>query len=356
VSPEKQSLFQDIISSEDIESKLLADNLERLLEIERRTQKLGIEKHARTGFSKNTSIPLDHFWTHDEINEYIDYLAVNYKDIVQVSIIGRSIEHRRLRAVKVSLSGRVDGKRPIIFIDAGLHAREWAAHMTAVYLLYQLVERHTEHSADFLRNVDWIIVPMVNPDGYVYSHENQRLWRKNRRIYPNCTGVDINRNFGHHFVKTTRCNMSFSGPFAFSEPETRAIRNLLLRYRRKIKLYTSLHTYGGFVLYPWGFAEELISNWEEHDDLGVRFADAVANKWKNIFAVGNSAKLLYPASGASDDYAVSTGIPISFTVELDTNAHGQHGFELPVTRINEIVTETFAGLREFGRYIADKWN
>lgn len=133
-------------------------------------QRIGIEKFSRTQFSQNGSIALDHFWTIDEINQYIDYLATTYPNIVRVQRIGRSIEGRPLKAVKISLHGRIDGSRPIIFIDAGIHAREWAAHMTAMYLLNQLVEHHEEYSADFLRRVDWIIVPIVNPDGYVYSH------------------------------------------------------------------------------------------------------------------------------------------------------------------------------------------
>lgn len=134
-------------------------------------QKRGIERLSVTEFSRNASFSLNHFWTYDEINRYLDYLATTYKDIVQVTTIGYSIERRPLRAVKISLSGRITGKRPIIFIDAGIHAREWAAHTSAVYLIHQLVERSNEHASDFLRNVDWIIVPIVNPDGYVYSHD-----------------------------------------------------------------------------------------------------------------------------------------------------------------------------------------
>lgn len=63
---------------------------------------------------------------------------------------------------------------------------------------------------------------------------------------------------------------------------------------------------------------------------------------------------MYPASGASDDYAVTTGIPLAFTLEVSTN--DTHGFKLPVSHINEVATETFAGLKEFGRYVADIWN
>jgi murein tripeptide amidase MpaA len=48
--------------------------------------------------------------------------------------------------------------------------REWAGHMSVLYLLHQLVENCEENLA-VLRNVDWVIVPVVNPDGFVYSYE-----------------------------------------------------------------------------------------------------------------------------------------------------------------------------------------
>lgn len=56
-------------------------------------------------------------------------------------------------------------------------------------------------------NVDFYIVPVLNPDGYRYTWTQDRLWRKNRSArrcslaqgfgsYQSCCqGVDLNRNF-----------------------------------------------------------------------------------------------------------------------------------------------------------------
>jgi murein tripeptide amidase MpaA len=61
--------------------------------------------------------------------------------------------------------------------------------------MHRLVEI-TQSRNELLANVDWLIVPMTNPDGYEFSRTNNRLWRQNRRqIKPNCIGVDLNRNF-----------------------------------------------------------------------------------------------------------------------------------------------------------------
>lgn len=39
------------------------------------------------------------------------------------------------------------------------------------------------------------ILPVLNPDGYEYTHTHDRMWRKNRAQYGECIGVDLNRNF-----------------------------------------------------------------------------------------------------------------------------------------------------------------
>lgn len=76
-----------------------------------------------------------------------------------------------MRALKI---GRFDGSKPIVFFEAAIHAREWIAPMTAVYLIEQLVVNYHLHSE--LQSIDIIILPVTNPDGYEYSHEFVRLY------------------------------------------------------------------------------------------------------------------------------------------------------------------------------------
>ena len=43
-----------------------------------------------------------------------------------------------------------------------------------------------------------VIVPVVNPDGYLFSWSSERYWHKNRRPNnPSDFGVDLNRNWGY---------------------------------------------------------------------------------------------------------------------------------------------------------------
>ena len=89
------------------------------------------------------------------------------------------------------------------------------------------------------------VMPVMNPDGYEYSHTNNRFWRKNRSnslgigiILPMCAGVDLNRNFGHGWGNgeifkpvsgtSLMCLDTYMGSQPFSEPETRAVRDFLI--------------------------------------------------------------------------------------------------------------------------------
>jgi murein tripeptide amidase MpaA len=71
--------------------------------------------------------------------------------------------------------------------------------MTALYIIHEIVE-HSSEFTDILNKVNFVILPVANPDGYEFSHTSDRSWIKNRRqVSLSCFGVDLNRNFQYHF-------------------------------------------------------------------------------------------------------------------------------------------------------------
>ena len=68
-----------------------------------------------------------------------------------------------------------------MWIDGGIHAREWISPATVLWTLKELVEGEDEDS-ELIKNLDWYILPVHNPDGYAYSREWDRLWRKTRLV------------------------------------------------------------------------------------------------------------------------------------------------------------------------------
>jgi hypothetical protein len=72
------------------------------------------------------------------------------------------------------------GSKPAMWIDGGIHAREWISPATVTFMIRQLVEVKDPEEADLLDNLDWYILPQVNPDGYEHTRTSDRLWRKTR--------------------------------------------------------------------------------------------------------------------------------------------------------------------------------
>jgi murein tripeptide amidase MpaA len=177
-----------------------------------------------------------------------------------------------------------------------MHANEWITPAALTWMINELVENADSYNC-ILDRFDWYFVPMVNPDGYEYSHAVDRMWRKTRRNYTStlvrssarklrvdaddeeqCVGADINRNFEFHWRKggssSNVCSPAFAGVKPFSEPESRALANFMLKQvshlaidsitfgfidfcsqRSRIAMYISLHSYSQMWLLPWGFAE-----------------------------------------------------------------------------------------------------
>ena len=74
----------------------------------------------------------------------------------------------------------VEGEKPAMWIDGGIHAREWISPAAVTFMIRQLVEVQDAEESDLLDNLDWYILPQVNPDGYEFTRASDRLWRKTR--------------------------------------------------------------------------------------------------------------------------------------------------------------------------------
>lgn len=99
------------------------------------------------------------------MENYLYQLSTDYPEIANISVIGRTHENRELILLKIS-SG-IGTNKPSIFIEGGIHAREWISPAQVLYIADQLV---TNASNKYLyQNVDWYLLPMANPDGYEYA-------------------------------------------------------------------------------------------------------------------------------------------------------------------------------------------
>ncbi|XP_041982100.1 carboxypeptidase B-like [Aricia agestis] len=284
-----------------------------------------------------------------DIHGFMDYLAKTYPRIVSVNTIGKSFLGRDLKVLRIS-----DGKptNKAVFIDGGIHAREWISPATVTFFINQFAENFDEESDD-VKNIDWYFLPVVNPDGYEYTHQVDRLWRKNRRPAGTrqCLGTDLNRNFGHHWggkgSSGNPCSDIYRGSKAFSEPESKAVSDFILNSAAEFKAYLTYHSYGQYLLYPWGYDDAVPPDYKDLDIVGKEIAQEIQRVGGSKYTVGSSSGVLYPASGGSDDWAKAQGIKYSYTIELSDT--GRYGFILPTSFIEPVAKESLAGLRVLAR-------
>ena len=80
------------------------------------------------------------------MNEYIEGLATQFSYVSTVSI-GQSYEKRDMRVIQISKAG---SGAPNIFIEAGIHAREWISPAMATYLIDSLLNKDEDGFKDSL--------------------------------------------------------------------------------------------------------------------------------------------------------------------------------------------------------------
>uniref|UniRef100_A0A182MNE1 Peptidase M14 domain-containing protein n=1 Tax=Anopheles culicifacies TaxID=139723 RepID=A0A182MNE1_9DIPT len=348
-----------------------------------------------------------------DIVKFVHYLQRRYPQHVQLLHIGRSYEGRPVTVVRVSFapqrpkrSRKPAKKRPAVFVEAGAHGQQWIGPAVATWLLNRLLETPdmsqgnstpSTESVDLktVQSYDWYILPVLNPDGYEYSHRHDRLWSKNRsnqtqqtpsgvgqallssainwwnahkpqlvdgvQREESCYGVDLNHNWAYHWQQATdpiyreRCSDSYAGSEPFSEPESRALRDFLLTRRRNVRLYLSLQAYGQVLTYP---ETDSITTRDKERYGPETFGDVHEMASVGLEAMrGEAGEFLYNLEpeagpqtyGTAAGYARhGAGIRYSYTLRLPDT--GTHGLLLPPSSIVPIGRDLFELLKGMIEY------
>ncbi|XP_050355625.1 carboxypeptidase B-like [Nymphalis io] len=367
VKPQYQADFLKFLLQENISNWIHTEDLKKQFDIE--DQKIEARK-LTTRSINGGRIPYDNYQTLDVIYDYIDKIAEDYPETVTLVNSTKSFEGRPLKYLKIS-KDKFASNKPVIFIDGGIHAREWITPPAVTYAIHKLVENVTE--PDLLENFDWILFPVVNPDGYVYSFEMERMWRKTRSTDQNifswlCPGVDGNRNFNFEWntvgTSNNPCSNNYAGSKPFSEVESWTVGQIIEEHLDQIVLYITVHSYGSFILYPWGHNGTLSNNAFSLHTVGIDMAGAI-NKLSlphfPKYVVGNGMLTLdYAVGGAAEDYAHYRGIPLTYTFELPGLRYGLQGFHLDPIYIHQVCIETWEafviGARRAGQLYGKKTN
>ncbi|CAM2011084.1 M14 family zinc carboxypeptidase [Acanthopleuribacter pedis] len=279
--------------------------------------------------------------TVDETYALLDQWAAAYPDLVQVIDIGDSWEKQfegggdDLRVLKITGRNGVENKAPWFAMGA-LHAREYT---TAALLTRFAEELLTGYGED--PNITWQLdhgvfhfLLIANPDGRRRA-EQALFWRKNADndycTGSNFRGIDLNRNFTFQWgccfgSSGVPCDETFRGPEAGSEPEIQALTDYVRMHFPDNRgpdigdgvapdaagVFLDIHSYGRFVLWPFGYSQVDSADNAVLQRLGRKFA----------FFNGYSpekASASFVTDGTSDDWAYGELGLAAFTFELGTS-------------------------------------
>uniref|UniRef100_A0A2K6Q439 Carboxypeptidase A4 n=1 Tax=Rhinopithecus roxellana TaxID=61622 RepID=A0A2K6Q439_RHIRO len=286
----------------------------------------------------------------------MDNIAADFPDLARRVKIGHSFENRPMYVLKFSTGKGV--RRPAIWLNAGIHSREWISQATAIWTARKIVSDYQRDPAitSILEKMDIFLLPVANPDGYVYTQTQNRLWRKTRSLNPgsSCIGADPNRNWNASFAgkgaSDNPCSEVYHGPHANSEVEVKSVVDFIQKHGN-FKCFIDLHSYSQLLMYPYGYSAKKAPDAKELDKVARRAAKALASVSGTEYQVGPTCATVYPASGSSIDWAYDNGIKFAFTFELrDT---GTYGFLLPANQIIPTAEETWLGLTTIMEHVRD---
>ena len=194
-------------------------------------------------------------------------------NFIRAVSIGRSVCGRSITALE--LGSMI---HPTVIVG-GTHGMEWATVLAALRLAQktaQSIKDNTPMHGISLREAlaerGAVILPLLNPDGYEIRREGRSAAPRRARLLSrfidallahwqsNANGIDLNHNFNAGFY-TAKKNVAdigiikpgptrYGGLLPFSQPETRAIRNVCQKCRPRT-LY-ALHSQGEEIYWRYG--------------------------------------------------------------------------------------------------------
>ncbi len=282
------------------------------------------------------------YHTNDEIIDELRRLQSQFPDIAHVTELGESLEGRKIMAIKISGSPGTEEEEPEVIFVGGHHAREWISVDVPFLLAKRLLKNYATDAAtrSLVDGGSIWIIPLLNPDGHQYSVDSNRLWRKNRRNNGDGTfGVDLNRNYSFQWGGPGSSGDTFSetyrGPQAFSEPETRILRDLVAAHN--FQAIISYHSYSQLVLFPWGYTRSPAPDAVLLQQLATSIADSIFSIHRQRYTPEQSSDL-YVASGDATDWLYGNARVPSFTIELRPGSSSP-GFILPESEIQPTFEE-----------------
>lgn len=302
----------------------------------------------------------------ETINAWLDIIEQTFPEIVTLEDIGQTFEHRSYKVVHFSVKDDEAEHQPkkTIVITGGVHAREWISVSSVLYTIYSMLNYYQENPTIFA-NLDFLFIPVLNPDGYEYTWNTDRLWRKNRQqtILPRCFGIDIDHSYDYHWTYSSdwACGEDYSGEEPFEAIESKIWNDYLNATNddHKIYGYIDLHSYSQEILYPYAYScNENPRDEENLIELAYGIAKSIrlqTGKTYNVLPACQDKDLdLLPDLGSGSALDFMYHNKAFWAYQLKLRDSGSHGFLLPGKYIIPVGKEIYAGIRYFCNFVLNE--
>lgn len=311
---------------------------------------LGFEIEYRASLAEHSRLHAEDFPPKDqkyhdykETTEMLQGLAKNNPEMASLYSIGKSVQGRDIWTLRLNTtaSGTQPSDKPGAVYMGNHHAREHLSVEVPLLFASWLCENKEKPEVKKLLDTrDIYIMPMINPDGAEYDiSDGEYKWqRKNMRVNPDKEiGVDLNRNYGYGWGGPGSSGSTWSdtyrGPYAFSEPETQAVK-AFVESKTNLKTLISYHSFSELILYPWGGSDEPIAN-EKDRKAFIAMAKEMA---KMTGYTPEQSSDLYVATGDTTDWTYAVKGIFSYTFELTPKSSMGGGFYPGAGVIDKVVS------------------
>jgi hypothetical protein len=328
-------------------------------------------------------------------------LATQHPSLVKpVELPKKTLEGRTIEGVEIASNvRRPEDGRPVYFVVAVHHAREWPAGEAAMELAHTLVQEYGTNPrvTSVLDKTRVVIVPLINVDGFVSSRgatdPADTTWYGDnddvRFLGPNlytgeaatgigayrrktcrgtlpvgapCAlqyGVDPNRNYatgwGAMGASTSPHDQTYRGTGPWSEPETQAVHEY--SQTRQVTNIITIHNVAALVLRPPGReALGLAPDEERMKEIGDAMGKTTGYRsqygWQLYDTSGTTEDWNYAAQGAygytieigpGDDPSAATGTPDNYDPDSAFHMPYEKGF---VRQWDGWIPEKHGGLKD----------
>ncbi|XP_073954247.1 carboxypeptidase B-like [Choristoneura fumiferana] len=316
------------------------------------------EKIDESEEDEEINFAYDAYYRYDVILRHIYNLKERYENSPRVSIevveFGTTDLGRPLVYLKVT--SRTEVSKPIIVIESGINPRQWITIPSALNIVDQIL---AENEASLLDNFEWIVIPVVNPDGYEYTHTDLRFWEKNLSTKSDlsfiCPGVNINRNFDIAWSisdsSSSACSHLYAGVEATSEIETRFLQSIIETYKERISLYISLQNGGRLISYPWQYEFAASGMFRQNHLLGMQMVAALNDGYSLDVA---SVAIGDRVSGTSSDFArINNAL---YVFNIDIVGRGEVGVLVPEIDIVYLIEDVWRAVAVAADYLISEIN